>query len=73
MSGCCNEYGCKRKQPFHIMRGDFSGKWSVVTKWKERSGGGFVADEKHELPENYERQLNEAFPVSLWQTIEDDE
>jgi hypothetical protein len=45
------------------MRGDFSGKWYVVTKWKDRENGGYVVDEKHELPENYQRVLNEAFPA----------
>jgi hypothetical protein len=62
VSGCCNEYGCKRKQPFHIMRGDFTGAWYVVTRWKDQGNGTLAADEKHELPEQYQRALNEAFP-----------
>jgi hypothetical protein len=62
MNGCCNEYGCKRHQPFHLMRGDFSDVWYVVTKWTDRPNGGYVAEEKHALPEVYQRELNEAFP-----------
>jgi hypothetical protein len=45
-----------------ISRGDFTGLWYVVTRWRDKGNGHYVAAEKHALPENYQRQLNEAFP-----------
>jgi hypothetical protein len=37
VSGCCNEYGCRRKKPLHLMRDDLTGTWYVVTAYTEHA------------------------------------
>lgn len=37
-SGCCSEAGCRRAKPFIFTRIPETGRWIVVTRWKELEG-----------------------------------
>lgn len=60
MSGCCNEYRCRRKQPVRILQGPFGGAWYVVIRYREWGDGLIEAIEKHELDEPTCAMLNAA-------------
>jgi hypothetical protein len=67
MSGCCNEYGCRRKKPIKLMRSPLTGTWYVVTAYTDQGGGIYRASTKHALEPQMQEQLEamrEAFSTS---------
>lgn len=46
---CCDESGCRRKQPILIRRSHFTADWFAITRYKLRDGGLVEAQEKHVL------------------------
>lgn len=66
--GCCDEPECRRKQPVHLMRADFSGKWFVVTKSEPamRGRSTMLAKERHELPVQEQLMLDGMRNDSRW-------
>ena len=46
---CCDEYGCRRKQPFRIRKGPFSGRFMLISRWKHNEPNVLYAIEKHDI------------------------
>lgn len=63
MSGCCDEPGCRRSQPIKILRSGLSGRWYVVTRWKDKGNGVIVAFEKHLAAPDLSELLDDRYPV----------
>jgi hypothetical protein len=59
--GCCNEAGCRRKEPIRITRGGLSRKWYAAT----RTNGAWVL-EKHELHPDTQAELTEMADSHAW-------
>jgi hypothetical protein len=57
VSGCCSEYGCRRKKPVKLIRSPLTGTWYVVTAYTERDNGMLVASTKHALEPSQQKQL----------------
>lgn len=58
--GCCEEYGCRRKHPIGIYRGDFTGQVYAATNLRlvhDRGDGTgtFSASEKHDITRQMRR------------------
>jgi hypothetical protein len=58
VSGCCDEYGCRRKQPIRLYLGDLSGQVYAATRSTPRLDkhrnpvpGAWVARDKHDVTE----------------------
>ena len=49
MSGCCDEYRCRRKQPIHLYLGNLTGQVFAATHAHERSPGRWTAYQKHDV------------------------
>ena len=49
MSGCCNEYRCKRKLPYRIRLAPFSQRWMLITRYTDKDNNLMVASEKHDI------------------------
>lgn len=67
MSGCCNEYGCRRKKPVKLTRSPLTGTWYVVTAYTERDNGMLVASTKHALEPDVQEQLE-----AMWKAMHAD-
>lgn len=52
MNGCCGEYKCHRKKPVLVRRAMLSGRWMVVTDYKEMDNGIIRAITKHDVTED---------------------
>lgn len=65
---CCNEPGCRRKQPMSLMKSPFSGTWCVVTRSRPYREGTptQIAMERHELPIQSQVQLDQMHADSAW-------
>lgn len=58
MTGCCNERGCTRSQPFLILPSRLGDGWYLVTRYKRNEAtGGVEAYEKHDITEQVEALL----------------
>ena len=58
MSDCCDEPGCRRRQPIHLYLGDFSGTVWAATRWRKAPGvltDTMIAKERHDVT----RQMRE--------------
>jgi hypothetical protein len=51
MTACCDEYGCRRKQPIHLYLGELTGQVFAATHAHERSPGHWTAYRKHDVTE----------------------
>jgi hypothetical protein len=51
MSGCCDEWNCRRTEPIRLYAGDFTGGIYAATRSKKRGPGQYVAYEKHDVTE----------------------
>lgn len=60
MSGCCNEHGCRRSQPFKLRRGGFSGRWFLVSRYRQRAPEMIESMEKHDIHDELMNALLEA-------------
>ena len=49
MSGCCGEYGCKRRDPYKIRFAGFTQRWMLVTRYSLKADNLMVAYEKHDI------------------------
>jgi hypothetical protein len=54
---CCGGY-CRRKHPPRLMRGGLTGRWYIVTRYKDLGDGNYEATEKHELDAKSVQYLN---------------
>jgi hypothetical protein len=52
VSGCCDEYGCRRTQPIALYLGDLSGQVFAATRFRARPDGrpgAWTATQKHDV------------------------
>lgn len=49
---CCREQGCRRRKPFLIRQGGLSGRWFLVTDYKDLGNGTVESKTRHDITES---------------------
>lgn len=57
MSGCCNERGCTRKQPFLILQSPLSKRYYLVTEHYDDGSDFGQWSRRHDITEQVEALL----------------
>jgi hypothetical protein len=64
---CCNEYGCKRKNPVLIRQGPFSDRWYAGTSYTEKDGSVVRISDggKHDITDQMRHWLDQAYKAGF--------
>jgi hypothetical protein len=46
---CCDEYRCRRRQPYRIRLAPFSKRWVLITRYTDKGNGIIRASETHDV------------------------
>jgi hypothetical protein len=72
VSGCCGEFGCKRRRPISLYKGDFGGQVFAVTRSRQDGElpdgrARMVALERHDVTEQLRRFIVRECEWRRWQ------